>query len=789
MKNRLKFRTIVLCWIVISLFLIELGTIGSVRTGIKSLLHGIGNGVATYYRMQIFVILISISMFFFYQAGIFMLGKLSSIFLLGKEKKSNNIIMSFLIGWGITALLALGLSLTGLAFRYVFLACGIVCLAQTLAIIVNARSIKDIIKLFVKDNRMSFVFVGAVFISIISIGAFAPEIDGDVISIHFGTPEQIMRIHKMVEWPLTIYDDYPPLYEMLLLPIIGTAGETSAKLMNIMLLVFLAFFIYRISSKYISRKWAYISTLIAITNPFICNYISVSKNDLILCIYTLAAFDALLNSLGSRGRYFFLCGLMIGFVFITKYTGGIILPAFIIAGLLSYNTSARNNIHMIIGFFLISIPILLKNYLFTGNPTYPFMSIIFSGPFTSALSRVRMWEHATYVTIQDPNAMNAWVKIRDIIGGLPFQEDCFARWFMLLPALLLVKSWSQEMKFLLITTSILFIEWFFGPALARYGIFLFPLGYLLAIIGISTAGRIGTALAVTIIFIQAAHSLLAYKYTDSLRVAVGAEGRQHYIDRHLTSFSLALNAMNEKSNESDKILAIGTNRIGWFKARVDYSAFAGPEMPAYEVVHESFNETDIAKRIREYGWKYVIYNSMTAFFWRRSYADDAWTEHEIALWGKYWSKNVRLEWESPTQDPMEGYFRIYKVTNTGREMNVGLLPGIEAWIFRMETDLRNKHVDIMQKRLNELRYAVGYYGMVDFIDWGFNQVNYSDSYNYSLLSRAVQKGFSNYEVFAALAYFSTRALMPNMADYWMQKALQRNPTATQESFIGDVYRQ
>jgi len=782
----MRLATLVACWIGATTCYFEFGSIGPVRIALSSLLTPGLETSGPYLLGWAAHMLTTAALFLLSQAGFYFVGDLSAGCLLGKGSRRKDILVVLPLGWGVTALASFGIALAGLAFRPVLLAGGLACLAGVWLVLRNRRAIAESLGEFLVLEGSRLVIGGLIFVCVLALAAFAPELDGDVINYHFGTPWQVLRLHKLVEWPFTIFDDYPPLWEMLMLPMLGTAGEGVARLFGPLLLLFIGAITIRLASLVLPRPWAAVAAMLAVTSPFLGTVSLIAKNDLLVCVYALLAIETALKPAPGGSGGLFLCGLMSGFLFVTKYTGGIVPPVIICVALFYSGLTLRKLAGLAAGLLAVSAPMLLKNYFMTGDPLYPFAWFLFDSPFTSAKARLRMVENQTYVTIQDPKQMNLWVKVRTVTGNYPFQEDCFARWLALMPALLAVKAWSRELKALAVAALLLFAGWVLSPALARFGIFLFPLGYLLATVGLSVMGKTGRTLAGVVLTLQALHSLGSLKYLESIKAATGLVFSDKYVERERPTYLAATRAVNEHVPEGGRLLVVGGALTGWLRPRVDSAAFAGTAMPAFKLVHESWTEADLAKKFRQFEWSHVLYNAMNAFFWRRTFADDDWSERDLELWGKFWSHHASVEWESGTENAAEGYFYLLNINKDGHGDYRGVLPGLEGWTHLLFEEARGERIDEALMRVSGLRRTVGYFGSVDYTVWAFLQKVYPDRKCYELLEHAARRGYGNSAMFTALSYYAEKLAMPGKAEYWMNKAMERDPSLNREAFLREI---
>lgn len=716
------------------------------------------------------------------------LGHVASRFIAGKRDCGGDPMIVWPLGLGFSALVMAGLSLVGGVFPAVIIALLMASFPAGIRYLFRSRWPAEWSANRAGVARKGLYVLVALVICLTLAGILAPEAEGDVLCIHYGIPLQIMKLHKSVEMPFTLYDDYPALWEMIVLPFLCLGGETPARFLGLFLDLFLAWQVFRLARRFVPGEWALAPAILTLTNPFVWMSASVAKNDLLVAVLGMAALMPLFGNAGKPGVLpVFIAGMMSGFMFATKYNGGFLLPAIAAVLWISRSFNRRTVSALFAGFMPVVLPLLAKNMINTGDPLIPFCSMLFDTPYSTAISRERFIEFAGFTTLQDPSAMTVWVKVRGALGAFPASEESFVRWFMLVPSVMMVGAMGPRFRALAAAILVSGIAWFAVPSPVRYGIFLFPLCFVLCAPGLKAMGRVGATMAFLAVGFQVVHMAVSPRYAGMVKAGLGLESREAFIARRLATFNDAVIKTNEIAGFSARILGVGVNRVASFNGRLDYGAFSGWVFPPFRIVHESADEKDVSRKFRQYHWDYVLYNSMTAAFWNRTYADDAWTEREAALWGRFWRRHAVLEWESITQDAREGRFHLFRVDGKAGGKYSGILPGIEGVMFLMQEDAKNGRIPSLMGRMASLRRAAGGYGMVDYIEWGFLNGMYSDERNYALLERAYSRGFSNFQSLSHLSFLASRTGMAGMADEWMKRALERNPEATRESVMRDLY--
>jgi len=610
------------------------------------------------------------------------------------------------------------------------------------------------------------------FLVYLALLAQAPETNTDVLTQHYATPLNILMLGKQVELPFGIFDDFPPLFEMLLLPLMGIAGEEGARWLNPALTLFMAANVYLGVASLTGRKWGLAAALLIITNPFIAQWTVTAKNDILV-----AALGVTLLRMVMRGEFAPLSGavfmgVVAGLLFFAKYN----VAAAAAALLWVHGVQRRGWKHAAVfaaGVAAVAGPLMVRNALFTGDPVYPFASRYIPGPYSTPVMREKHREHL------------ALSKFRAATGINDSPDESFMRWLVFVPLLLFPAAWRSGAKsaafFLLVGGAF----WALGPPQVRYGVVMFPAGAILAATAMRGLGKAGAMLLTGALALQAVSALFEPHPGRLLRAAAGIESGEGYRQRVLTTFYLA--AKEIRGLGGRKFISLGENRTAGMNARVDYGAFAGAAFPAFPVLKASHNSVEVWKGFKRMGWDHFIYNSMTAFFWRRQLGDDPWTPRELALWADFWRRHAEPVWESPFEDPDMGHFYLFRMVASARKTSQAVLPGVEGWIFGMEEDIRNGRGKDLLGKMRVLREAAGDFGVTDYAEWDIFRNMYSRGRQFAMLERAVDRGFRIRDVYAALARLSMEMRNPLLAEKFVGMARELDPMVPVDGLVRELY--
>jgi 4-amino-4-deoxy-L-arabinose transferase-like glycosyltransferase len=327
-----------------------------------------------------------------------------------------------------TTILGAGLGLGLLGF--ISLALGFLGLFQPataygILIVLSGISLPQARRLFVcwrvwrpvnRPNWLTVFFLAAMAGLALSV-ALLPPTDWDGLFYHLTGPKLYLAAGRVTGGIDIPHLSFPALMEMLYAWAILLRGDIAAKLLHTVFALLLAGLVYLSGGRLLDRKAAWPAMLLLVSMPMIGTLAGWAYNDLALAFYQLASIYAIINyqlvmnneglvdtgnSLASSGRpgsdsdgrrWVVLSGLFAGLAMGLKYTsfvtplvvGGLILwvnyrPArptrhvSRLTGLADFAIFAAVALMMV-------LPWYAKNWVFTGNPVYPFLSGIFDGQY------------------------------------------------------------------------------------------------------------------------------------------------------------------------------------------------------------------------------------------------------------------------------------------------------------------------------------------------------------------------------------------------------------------------
>lgn len=199
------------------------------------------------------------------------------------------------------------------------------------------------------------------------IYASLPSSFYDALVYHLGIPNLYLQHQGFIAVPQFFFANTSIYYEISLIPAVF-AGDMVPRLFHFLLGVVFIYYLIDLAVRFFQLKNRFILLLLLISMPITVFLLSTVKNDLLSAFFILAGIKYYLENKNKRSA---LCwGFSIG----VKYFN--ILPLAIFLSL-SFLKEKKLNSRVIIIFGIIStavlLPLFIKNYVFTGNPIFPFL--------------------------------------------------------------------------------------------------------------------------------------------------------------------------------------------------------------------------------------------------------------------------------------------------------------------------------------------------------------------------------------------------------------------------------
>ena len=323
---------------------------------------------------------------------------------------SENTLLCFGLGFGTLCLLVFMLGVMGLLLRKI-----VFPLFICMFIIYLIRNIKKI-PLFIKYiyNKLvnyHFNFYHIIFYIFILYAAYnlfeclTPVINGDSLSAYLQVPSLYVKKGAIYNIDWMSWDDLPIYIHMLSSLGLLLSSDILAQLITGWLMgILCSLAIYTITRNVANKEISIITAIIFYTIPTLSWLIFSVKIDLGYTFFELSFWALFIKWLTNGNfKYLYISGILLGFAIGSKYHAFFALlfgVGVVIFKLLKSNFTIKQSVKPILIFIsivaAISMPCYIKNYIYTGDPVYPFLTNPSWGSDENVNSYKQPWEYIRY---------------------------------------------------------------------------------------------------------------------------------------------------------------------------------------------------------------------------------------------------------------------------------------------------------------------------------------------------------------------------------------------------------
>jgi hypothetical protein len=451
------------------------------------------------------------------------------------------------------------------------------------------------IKSVFAGQYVNAIAVMATLIFLLHLGvALAPPTMFDALVYHFTLPQAYIQTGQFQYIPDNMFWGMPENMEMLYLLAMRFAGPESAALVTLLIgLITVTGMAGHLAERFGKiAAWTAVAALLAgetLTIALSSGYVEWS-----IILFGWAALVALERWFELQERKLLvLAGILCGAALGTKYTAGIVLLG-CLAGLIFIPSSQTwkqrlFNVFVVGGFaFLVSLPWWIKNFVFTGNPFYPFFFP------AGAMNELRLY-HYQQVPIFGNWRSVVLLPWQATIWGVEARDGFSASIGAILIGLspLAWIGWKSRteaqkssIKVALFVTLVGFAIWAVGSRFSglliqsRLFFGIFPAWALLAGVGMDSIwnlramnirfGRVAGALVLLMFSFNLFATWTGFIARNPLAYVIRQEEEQTYLSRNLGAYASAVEAIRDLPAESRVLMLWEARGLGcWPKCDAD----------------------------------------------------------------------------------------------------------------------------------------------------------------------------------------------------------------------------
>ena len=485
-------------------------------------------------------------------------------------------------------------------------------------------------------------------------GALSPEIFYDALVYHLAVPNYYVIKHGLSPMPYNFYSNLPFTHGMLYSAALLIKGEALAKFVNYGAGVFTAGAVLALGARFFSVRAGLWGAFIFYT---VCHAMIASWSagtEALLMFFSTLALYAVLNRKEGGMRWFWLAACFSGLAMGVKYTG-----LFTAAGvMLTYAWPERRNPGAVIKnlalFTLVAsvfvAPWLIKNYLYKGNPVFPFAPGLFAADQYSDPQKLK--EFIGHASQMGPLKLLPWLTTPwKITMGQVSNSECFSPLFILLlpVAFLLSGPAGPALTGLWVFFLSVWAGWSVSSTMVRFLMPAYPAaGLIMAVYLFSPGHGLLKKVLKAAVFAVCLTSLywagLIFYSQGRWRPLTGAVAAEDFLahtqQTYPNSSYSGLRFINDKTGPDAKVLLLGDERSYYLKKDFVVSSVYD-KTAAVEYAAASKDGEDLYARLKADGITHILINPAEAIRLGRDYRMFYWDERARGVFYDFWDRHAR----------------------------------------------------------------------------------------------------------------------------------------------------
>lgn len=509
-------------------------------------------------------------------------------------------------------------------------------------------------------SQISLLFiipvVSAAFLMFLS--CFAPPTYYDSVVYHLAIPGLYLQEHSIYNITANLYSAFPQNVEMIFTAALGLGGTDAVRLMSFSFFIMVSLMLFNFCRKYTGVNGSFFALFVFATIPsvmlmFSSAYIEPGSTLFIVCSVTVFIYWVK----EKRKGLLLLSGIASGLAFGAKYNGAIVpvvLSALIFVEIVFIRKTGIKDFFKKWAVFslpvlLLSLPWLIKNMIFLGNPVFPFFYKLFGwggiqwtqataeGYFRMLVSygvQSNFFKELILLPFKIVNESGRFAGGADILGGIGWAFIVLG-----LPSIMFVRSKDRAYKYLLVYLAMHLGIWFSTGQVLRFLMVLLPFFSFLVAYGLGEIykkyGRAVKVLITVIVvsFLMSNVFLLSSvnSIVEPYDVAMGLEDRDTYLVRKYGDYYRALHYVNNNLSGADKVYILG-DQAGFYCTVPYVLSFAFAPERLVSWANNSNNCADFLEKFKSEKITHILYNRREAARLDKSYGILSFSSEGKKIW-------------------------------------------------------------------------------------------------------------------------------------------------------------
>ncbi len=477
----------------------------------------------------------------------------------------------------------------------------------------------------IKSIGPGYIFlglVGLVYISLTFLVDLTPETFYDSMVYHLAVPEYWLSHHGLSDFPTNFFSNYPYGAETYFLNGLVFQGTESAKMLHAVALIVCAFLAGGWARELGGPRSGYLVLGLVLTLPHFAINTWTTQVEGFLSLAVVLFMYALNRWMVSQElSWAFAAGLFAGLTVGVKYNGAIVIV--VALAVLVFQKSAlkgkdlwKSCFLFTVAFFLIAGPWVFKNWVYTGNPAFPYFTSLFQG------RHLPLAGYEKLLTEQQGRMTDHWwdwliLPWKLVISNPDSYSFAGPVALAFLPLLFLFKLKHPTLRFLAWVTILVFIASVAITHILRFMLPDFVLLYIL--LGTVLAGGDRPAWGKGAAWVAGFSAFLCFGYMADMvhyyynfaGIFSGRQTRDQYLtdSRKLTSYYAMSQWLSAHLPEDKRLLIVGDARGLYYKQPFLTNTVFDDQTLA-KIAKEEKDAQGIANRLREMGVDYLAVNGL-----------------------------------------------------------------------------------------------------------------------------------------------------------------------------------
>lgn len=444
----------------------------------------------------------------------------------------------------------------------------------------------------------------------------------DAISYHLAAAKIYAQAHALSYTVYLRFPVFPQLNEMLFTLMLLLGDDLSAQLVQFLMAILVGIALYSWGRRSLSPSVGLWAALLWLSNPLVKQLATSAYIDIGLTLFVTLALYAFFNWVhDGADAWLVVSAVMFGLAAGSKYLA--LFPLLCCTVFLLFQAIREDKWRGAAVFVsvaaLVAAPWYLRNFYYSGNPTFPYLGSIFGyGP----------WQRADYVgVIQEQRSYGAGRDLHSLLllpWNLAFHEGIFheAReplsptYLFLLPPAILVALRDRYVRALLLSVSAYTLFWFSTVQVVRYLLLVVPLLSLAAAMALGRllswlpgsqrrVTRTLVAVAVSVIFVSVAWSTAAQTLPKQ-RPPITQLERRTYLEGMLEAYPV-FEFLNQVRGSDYSVYSLSGANMAYFADGRFMGDWFGPAR--YSPILASLSDPQsLYSALRDLGANYFVAN-------------------------------------------------------------------------------------------------------------------------------------------------------------------------------------